>query len=355
MSAITVDGEEAWRRVRLLRSDPPGRAAREGQRRRTFGAALDQAEELWRAGERVSSNASPIVLYYSLTQGARALCAARIDGGEWDGAPSHGLTLLRPDAQQDAAPSLSSITVRTHGRGFVQQVADLLESPTLNDSADLAALLHSLPEHAEFMLIDNATAARPLEVHDSTFFERSTISHPPHDVSAFVGPLPTHLEHRAEPNTASHWPDSPTVDEVVAWFSKYPSLSAAGRPFSIGYRNPLALSRPIQSGVHVHWNLEKEVPWGQSATWFKTIIDVITADPVGAGMSGLALPAVAGNTAALHPLVAWWIVLYTCSMLARYHPRSWVALLDVDTCVSAVPLGLVLEVAHRTMPALLLR
>jgi hypothetical protein len=36
--------------------------------------------------------------------------------------------------------------------------------------------------------------------------------------------------------------------------------------------------------------------------------------------------------------MAWWAVLFTLSMLARYQPAEWATHVDVDTSSHAVPI-----------------
>ena len=40
-------------------------------------------------------------------------------------------------------------------------------------------------------------------------------------------------------------------------------------------------------------------------------------------------PSIGGDTHALHPLLAWWAVLFALSLLARYQPDTWTRYLDV--------------------------
>jgi hypothetical protein len=49
-------------------------------------------------------------------------------------------------------------------------------------------------------------------------------------------------------------------------------------------------------------------------------------------------PTVAGYDRPLHPLLAWWAVLFCLSMLARYQPGEWVSHIDVNTSPYAVAL-----------------
>ena len=52
--------------------------------------------------------------------------------------------------------------------------------------------------------------------------------------------------------------------------------------------------------------------------------------------------------------MTWWLLLYSFSMLARYQPRKWVQLLDLDKSESAVPLQYALELALSVIPHLVL-
>ncbi|MEV6029230.1 YaaC family protein [Streptomyces sp. NPDC052036] len=55
------------------------------------------------------------------------------------------------------------------------------------------------------------------------------------------------------------------------------------------------------------------------------------------------LPALPPMKRVLHPLMAWWTVLYTLSMLARYQPPVWSTLISVDNSTHAVPIERLLE------------
>jgi YaaC-like protein len=54
------------------------------------------------------------------------------------------------------------------------------------------------------------------------------------------------------------------------------------------------------------------------------------------------------------PLMTWWILLFGFSNLARYEPRRWVQLLDLDTSKVAVLLRFALEEALTAVPQLVL-
>ncbi|WP_406216794.1 YaaC family protein [Streptomyces decoyicus] len=65
------------------------------------------------------------------------------------------------------------------------------------------------------------------------------------------------------------------------------------------------------------------------------------------------LPVLSPMDRELHPLMAWWAVLYTLSMLARYQPAAWVKLISVDDSHHAVPIERLLERAISRLPVLI--
>jgi hypothetical protein len=63
---------------------------------------------------------------------------------------------------------------------------------------------------------------------------------------------------------------------------------------------------------------------------------------------------VTGNCkSGIHPLMAWWAVLHSLSMLARYQPAEWSAHIDVDRSQYAVALEVLLSEALIVVPALI--
>ena len=65
----------AWRHLRGLRAKPPGAAARNPERRDTFTASLEQAEQLFSAAEGAGVMTKPLQLYYGLSQAGRAIAS----------------------------------------------------------------------------------------------------------------------------------------------------------------------------------------------------------------------------------------------------------------------------------------
>lgn len=54
------------------------------------------------------------------------------------------------------------------------------------------------------------------------------------------------------------------------------------------------------------------------------------------------------------PLMTWWLLLYSFSVLARYEPRRWAKLLDLDSSKVAAVLQYAVEEALAAVPHLML-
>ncbi len=63
-------------------------------------------------------------------------------------------------------------------------------------------------------------------------------------------------------------------------------------------------------------------------------------------------PAIIGESPPPSPLVTWWVLLFALSMLARYHPVTWVQALNVDSSPVAVVLERAMRKAIDALPQL---
>jgi hypothetical protein len=132
----------SWRAIQALRAAPTGTADRDRQRRRTFTAALNQAEELAEAASAVTYAVRPLLLFYSLSQAGRAIAAAHLKAkAELSG---HGLSFTC-----DPIAILKSTVVppgAQHARGAFQDVATATGSLGLENPAELGALWAGNPD-----------------------------------------------------------------------------------------------------------------------------------------------------------------------------------------------------------------
>jgi hypothetical protein len=65
------------------------------------------------------------------------------------------------------------------------------------------------------------------------------------------------------------------------------------------------------------------------------------------------LPAPPGAHREMHPVMVWWAILFTMSMLTRYRPRTWTDIVNVDHSPYAVPAEFLLDTALDSVPDLL--
>jgi hypothetical protein len=66
--------------IRATRASPPGRAGDDEERRRVYGAALAQFDELIAAASVVGPASRPLPLFYALSQAGRAVAAGHARG-----------------------------------------------------------------------------------------------------------------------------------------------------------------------------------------------------------------------------------------------------------------------------------
>jgi hypothetical protein len=55
----------------------------------------------------------------------------------------------------------------------------------------------------------------------------------------------------------------------------------------------------------------------------------------------------------MHPVLIWWSVLYSLSMLTRYRPGTWTDMVHVDSSPYAVPVEYVLGAGLDSVPDVL--
>jgi hypothetical protein len=95
---------------------------------------------------------------------------------------------------------------------------------------------------------------------------------------------------------------------------------------------------------------------GLSLTWAKP--DDLKAGHVLDGRlttyrgSTLAYPTFEGASRTVHPLMAWWTVLFSLSMLTRYQPDVWTQMIDVNRSPHATAIEYILEAALSAVPDL---
>lgn len=329
-----MDRKQTWAEIRALRADPPGRA-KKGPRRTVFGAALQQAEELFRSSELLGASTRPINIFYGLSQATRAIASAGIaDRNAWQ-LRGHGIT-----HEKGFDRSLSSIQFQESrdARGSYTSLSDLLNSPRSESPVLLVDALASLPHTpAGASWTDRV---RPLSyrlhpqgmdgtyhIHSRDYFvETSGWPRPPGEISADIEPLRRwaleHLEHYFPGLTSA----SPLPDE-------HPNIRVEidSQILTLRFRSEDTLS----------------------ANWQR---EAIIKD-LGLQYSGqpFIFPRFRGFSAPQHPLMIWWACLWSFSMYARYEPSRWSSLIDVDTSPDAVGIETLLDDSLDVVPQMILK
>lgn len=324
MRFLGIDPERDRPRIQALRAKPPGRASGNRARRRVFSAALEQFDELWKAAGAVGPPVSPILLYYALSQGGRAVAAARVGSGDWQ-ASGHGLS-IRASSKAIGELSIEPHPGASHSFGVF---CDAIGSPQLTSPVRLADMWAAVPG---FERVDGlgADATPPLQLEA---------------ISAGPEARPTNALLRGD--LAADLPSD--ADEAARALS----LRLADYP---GATHGLCVEPPVPRQAESHRRHEGpsvEVYWRADEGTIKPLHDVAVG--LGGKNSGSFLqPGLGANSDQLTPFAATWAVLLALSSAARYYPDWWIAALDRDSSVLAIPIEEALARSRELMPWLLL-
>ena len=288
------EGGEDLAAIRALRSDPPGRAS-DGRRGKTFGAALEQFEQLLRAGREVPPASAPILLFYALAQGGRAILAAHAPQ-PWE-AHGHGLSIGIEGEE------IGATAIAPSGEGLFQAVTAVTGSDFLTGPITLAETWARIP----------------------------------------------HL-----PRSADLAPDAPTIFAVdfAAGHQRIirdetGSLLTAAEDFTSRQGDYSELAEAEVNvraqGDYVVINLD--FPSAADAEDFDATLWTY--------LDQRYLRVSRGRGHEPSGLMLWWMLLQALSQFARYEPARWTAALAPDGSTLAVPLEQALERGAVLLPRLL--
>lgn len=303
-------------------------------RRKTFSAALQQFEEQMKAAEVVSPATRPINLYYGLVQAGLAITAAHAEG-TWT-FDKHGLKI--PNMKL----GVPDIAVRPEGVGAFQAVSDATGSERTADAINLGALWNSLPELAEIPL-DGTNDTRAVEFladrHTSTEAAAWQVDHIAESAEFLCATVLLNEE-------------MPPLPSRKAWLQdfiiKYPALEGA-EPWG-GEEKAFREVRARRFSVELCWSAPKNgMQEGEIAEFFDDRAPVYRFNE-----DRHLRPAFEPGKAPPTPLMSWWLLLYSFSMLARYQPRQWTDALDIDKSPDAAALEYSLGTALEVIPHLVL-
>jgi hypothetical protein len=328
--ALFVDSEaerrtpsQVWAPIRELRADARAVVGRNAAQQKVFGAALQQAEELFAAAGSIGYASKPLPLFYGLSQAGRAIAAAlEAPQRRWE-LVGHGLSAA-------FGGGLASGTVRPEP-GVADSfgvVARLLASPVPAGRVGFARIWSSLPE-----------LTRPAAL-----------------CAGLVKPRRVGWGSESEPMPA--WARVPARADLPEDIRPFPSLTDGAtnpdaEPFFelVGDEDDpdsLEMVEVEPSGLVLSYR--DEGPYTRR-------LDSVAVEyrrREGAGVSAFFLrPALEDEGEPPSVLMTWWMLLYAVSVCARYHPRIWAQALDVDASPIAVALEQCLDLAVVRVPELI--
>ncbi|RWW91387.1 MULTISPECIES: YaaC family protein [Paenarthrobacter] len=299
--------DESWRRIRSLRSSPP--VSMPLSRRRLFSSALEQAQQQFEAASSVGYESRALNLYYGLSQAGRAIAAAMTPegSGKTPEVSGHGLKVLHFQSMRSG--DLWATGIRSEGNEDTSfgRLASLLRSESLRAPVTLGAIWHMLPE---------------------VYFD--------YPVGSFGEP---------------RWADKPFMGQEAqdpnAFTFQATQREIADDASELKLLYPdLAEARLLRFGGSSYSALEDGT---------RTDEAVFTYDGPSRlrqlRNSKVLMPAVAPGAGALDPLLAWWVLLYSLSMITRYKPVLWTQVIDVNSSSLAVPMEAALGKALEAIPA----
>lgn len=335
--------EESPRQLRATRASPPGRASEEGVRRETYGAALQQFDDLMTAAAAIGPVSRPLPLYYAVLQAGKAIAAAWSDEDSPVG--GHGLKQDRPRkaaGSDGQPPAWHSDVLRfpvkpdEHWPGVFAAVASTLGDARLTGTVELGPLWAALPEVT-----------------------------PPPAGSPWLLALPVMPEHHAVPGgpfgdlgfRGTVWlrgqdipADAAAANRLLA---RYPAGAGA---MALMFNGELMLQwTPRGVGVVAYWpGAEAQLRQGELAS--PDLIEAHVSNRTTLyrrASEHWLIPRVGNGEDHLPPLLLWWILLFGLSLLARYQPAEWRKALDLDRSAHAHPLAELLDEALIIVPDLL--
>lgn len=321
------EANHSWRALRRRRAQLPlpdfGTGAHAPARAITFQVSLEQAEQQYKAAGAIGYESRALNLYYGLQQASRAIVAASDQFTNMSYAVNgHGLKIT-PTLGSAPVTDLAAVQLKRAPTGKEQTDSFTRTSVALeSDLPDEFSLGDIWPLLVEPTMARNATLVTPEYQPLTVYLSDYNLERAPSAEHRASPSLPTSLQ--SLPIT--EWP---TVEEFL---SRYPSLN--------GSESPQWPPTPDTSW-DLRWQIEK-----------RTSTHVLSGTLTRYRGQHMAFPTLPGRSRTMHPLMAWTAVLYSLSMLTRYAPADWAAMINIDRSPAATAIEYVLDRAVDAIPDL---
>jgi hypothetical protein len=325
-------------------------AGRGGTRRRSRRQARSAAgltcsrwsrpSRWFRAAVGAGAATRPLLAFYGLSQAGRAVAAAATaaTGDEW-ALEGHGIRC----ASGTLRGKLPFIEVQAGGdkdRGSFARLSRLLGSSLWpkQDQVTLNSLWDMIPENRHSPLRDTGEERRtPLAIdHQSHDGGHHTMAWFP------VFLFPPRMAAEADGDTA--------LKTYLSAFPDMPSLHSYQRRSHEQDSGP-AFTTHVDGWTELSMCWEVPGATGAARDREKRAFAEALSRPYN-GQRWL-FPAAGTSPTSMHPLMAWWAVLYTLSMLARYQPAEWAAHIDIDASPHAAAIESLLKNSLVIVPLLI--
>jgi hypothetical protein len=281
-----------------------------------------------------------LLVFYGLSQAGRAIAAAtsRIETGDGWRLEGHGIKSAA-DSLRGPLPEIRVVAEPASSKGSFVRLSRLLDSQLWDRSFPviLNTLWDILPENRISPLRDSGKSRRtPLYV------ERPGLFQDPHPLASItVAGFPPWLvdspqARKAFPDYLSSFPDA----------KEYHSFHREGEEPEAA--PVFDLHNDGWGELFINWELPVRAAASPSGS-LAFVMDVTRRY----NGSSYFFPALGAADHSIHPLMAWWAVLYTLSMLARYQPAEWGTHINVDVSPHAVQLERILKQAISILPNLI--
>jgi len=326
----------AWEKLRATRRSPPPAAAGDPVRRRTYVFALEQAEQMFRAAITVGVATRPLQVFYGLSQAGRAIAAAAsaLTGDRWELA-GHG---IRCDAAtlRGPLPDIRLEVGKAGGKTSFVRVSELLGSSPWDgpDPVRLSEVWDCLPDNRLHPLRDlGESRTTPLYVDHQSLYDE------PHPlISVPVAYFPAWVMNSPDGRQA-----------LTAYMSRFPDVRSWDSYHKLSGEADAAPAFTVHIDGWGELVMNWAHPEGRTGTLGEHLGYLQSMTRAYRGGWWL-FPGAGGAGRSMHPLMAWWAVLFTLSMLARYQPAEWATHVDVDASPHAVPIERLLACAITVIP-----